>query len=59
MSIRVTVLDTESGETNTEEVENDYVLVTAGTCHLEHTNVYPTKGTVVLTIKGIKGRLKT
>lgn len=54
--IRVTVLDTESGETNTEEIENDYVLVTAGTCHLAHTNIYPTKGTVVLTIKG---RLKT
>jgi hypothetical protein len=52
MSIRVTVLDTESGETSTEEVENDYILVVAGTCHLANVQAYPTKGTVVLTIKG-------
>jgi hypothetical protein len=69
MSIRVTVLDTESGETHTAEIENDYILVCAGNFELVNTMAYPTKGTVVLTVKGFrrlsatprdprKGRLK-
>jgi len=52
MSIRVTVLDTESGDTETREIDNDYILICAGTCVLAHTNTYPAKGTHVLTIKG-------
>jgi hypothetical protein len=51
--IRVTVEDTETGKTETQEVEaNDYFILTTGACHVEHTQVYPTKGTHVLTIKG-------
>lgn len=59
MSIRVTVVDTENGDTETTEIENDYVLICAGTCNLAHSNIYPTKGTVVLTIKGRRTTAKT
>lgn len=33
--------------------ENDYVLVTAGECHLTHMQAYPKTGTHVVTIKGV------
>lgn len=52
MAIQVTVLDTESGDTETAQIENDYIIVTAGTCEVAHVNTYPTKGTHVLTVKG-------
>jgi hypothetical protein len=52
MSIRVTVVDTESDDTSTATIENDYILVTSGTCHLTNIQAYPAAGTVVLTIKG-------
>lgn len=52
MAIRVTVLDTETGDTETREIENDVIVVTAGTCHIDHVADYPTKGTQVYTIKG-------
>jgi hypothetical protein len=54
MSIRVTVTDTENGDTQTAEIENDYVIICAGTCHISAAQDYPTKGTRVLTIKGRK-----
>lgn len=52
MAIEVTVRDTESGETETATIENDYIVITAGTCWISSTQDYPTKGTRVLTIKG-------
>lgn len=53
--IKVTVTDPTTGEVLGEQVvENDYVLVCAGTAELTHTNVAPIKGTHVLTIKGVK-----
>ena len=52
MSIQVTVLDTESGETETKTIENDVLVITAGTCYVAHVNDYPGKGTQVYTIKG-------
>jgi hypothetical protein len=55
MAIRVTVLDTESGDTSTAEIENNYIVVTAGTCEVTGRQVYPAKGTHVLTIKGATG----
>ena len=54
MSIKVTVLDTESGDTDTAEINNDYILICAGTCTLATIQDYPTTGTRVLTIKGRK-----
>jgi len=56
MSIRVTVTDTETGDTETQEIDNDVIVVTAGTCYVEHVADYPTKGTQVYTIKGRGGR---
>lgn len=49
--IRVTVEDLKTGEVESQEVEDDFVLVCAGRCYLAHTNVYPKSGTVQLTIK--------
>ena len=53
--IKVTVTDPATGEVLGEQVvENDYVLICAGTAELTHTNVAPIKGTHVLTIKGVR-----
>lgn len=54
MAIEVTVRDTETGDTETQTVEDDYVVVCAGTCHLTHTQT-SANGTHVLTIKGRRG----
>jgi hypothetical protein len=52
VSIRVTVEDLESGDTESQEIENDYIIVCAGSCHVAQILSYPTKGTQILTIKG-------
>jgi hypothetical protein len=53
MTLRVTVTDVETGDTDTAEVpEGDYLLICHEPCHLTYTSVYPTTGTHVLTIKG-------
>lgn len=51
LGIRVTVTDLESGETESTVMVNDYIVVTAGDYYVAHYQHYPTKGTVVLTIK--------
>lgn len=51
MSIEVTCRDTESGESETQTIENDYIVVTAGTFYVDGIQSYPGTGTVVLTIK--------
>lgn len=48
--IQVTVTDTESGESETQTIENDYVIVTAGTCTAA-AQAYA-NGTHVITVKG-------
>lgn len=48
--IEVTVRDTETGETETSEVQT-YVIVCAEPYFLSHRQEYPTKGTTVLTVK--------
>lgn len=50
-AIRVTVTDLETGESDTVEIMDDYVLTTAGSCYLEHCQAF-SKGTHILTIKG-------
>jgi hypothetical protein len=49
---RVTVEDLETGEKSVVEIAaGDYILIPFAPCYLAHTNAYPGKGTVVLTIK--------
>lgn len=55
MTLRVTVVDVETGDTETATVvDGDFLLVCAEPCHLAHTAVYPGKGTCVLTVKDCK-----
>lgn len=54
MAIEVTVRDTETGDTETQTVENDYVIVTAGDCYVDSRQAHG-KGTHVLTVKGRRG----
>lgn len=49
--IRVTVEDLETGDKESAEIENDYLLVCAGSRYLAHINAFA-NGTTVLTIKG-------
>jgi len=51
MSIEVTVHDTETGRSDTTTLENNYLLVTEGTCEMTHLQAYA-NGTHVITIKG-------
>lgn len=53
--IRVTVKDLQTGEEETVEISDDYLLICAGSCYLDGTQVYPTMGTHVLTVKGRRG----
>jgi hypothetical protein len=53
MSLRVTVLDEQTGDTDEASIpDGDYLLICTEPCHLAGTQAYPTKGTHVLTIKG-------
>lgn len=53
MTVRVTVHDIETGEEQTRDVPaGDYLLICVEPCHLDNTQVYPTRGTHVVTIKG-------
>jgi hypothetical protein len=51
--VRIVVTDLATGESETQDVaDNDYWILTTGACHVSHTQVFPTKGTHILTIKG-------
>ena len=53
MSLTVTVRDNETGAEATKQVsDHDYMLIVTGDCYLANSQVYPLKGTHVLTIKG-------
>lgn len=54
MAIEVTVRDTESGETETKTIENDYIVVTAGNRHLVHVTEHA-GGTTLLSIATLRG----
>lgn len=49
--IEITVRDTETGETQTETIENDYVVITDGNRYVANTQVYRKTGTHQITIK--------
>lgn len=52
--IRVTVEDLATGETETVEIKDDYVILAAGSCYIHHVQSYA-NGTHILTIKGRGG----
>lgn len=53
MSLRVTVVDEQSGDTETKVVpDGDYLLICTEPCHVHYVNAYPKTGTHVVTIKG-------
>jgi hypothetical protein len=54
MSINVTVEDTETGESQTSTISNDVVVIVAGTAHVAHIANYPSTGTQIYTIKGLR-----
>lgn len=49
--IRVTVEDLATGETETVEVKDDYVILAAGSCDVAHVQAFA-NGTHILTVKG-------
>lgn len=51
-AIQVTITDPDSGEVLAEKLlDNDYLVVCAGNRYVDGVQAYPTKGTVVVTIK--------
>jgi hypothetical protein len=50
----VTCRDLASGETETQVILDDFVVVTDGNCEMTHVASYPSTGTVVITIKRAK-----
>lgn len=53
MTLRVTVTDVETGDSDSAEVvEGDYLLICHKPCYEHGVQTYPTKGTHVITIKG-------
>lgn len=55
--IIVTARDPLTGDEQTAQVKpGDYALICAEPCHLEHTQVDYTTGTVTITIKGYRRR---
>ena len=49
--IRITVTDINTGDSETVEIENDYVVICQGDRHVAHTRFVPTTGTHIITIK--------
>lgn len=56
--IRVTVEDLLTGEKEVAEVGDDYLLICAGSCYLDGTQVYPTKGHARADGEGSEGGLR-
>lgn len=56
MSIRVTVEDLATGETETQQISNDVLVIVEGTAQVAGIQNYPATGTQVWTITGIGGR---
>lgn len=52
--IRVTVTDLDTGESESKDIDNDYLLIAAGTAELTSRQVSPTTGTHQLTVKGVQ-----
>ena len=55
MGTEVTARDTETGESQTIVIENDYVLIVDGTCYRDSVQANVGTGTHTLVVKGRKG----
>jgi hypothetical protein len=53
--IRVVITDLDTGETETAEIMDDYLLITAGSAYRSGYTVYG-NGTHVVTVKGVHPR---
>lgn len=51
--IRVTIEDLKTGDKEVVEFGDDYLLICAGRTYEDGIQVYPTKGTHVITVKGV------
>lgn len=52
-AVNVLIVDAVTGAEDHYHVDdNDYFILTTGTCEVTNTQVYPTKGTHVITVKG-------
>ena len=57
MSIRITVTDTENGDSDNREINNNFFIVTAGTAYVASQQIHRLKDgttTTVLTVKGAR-----
>ena len=54
--IRITIVDLATGEMETTVIWDDYLLICAGSCHRTSLNAYPTTGTHMMTVKGVRTR---
>jgi hypothetical protein len=53
--IEVTARDLASpGDSQTQVIDDDYCLVTAGDCYVAGTQVHPVTGTHVITVKNVR-----
>lgn len=55
MTIRVTVTDLATDETETKEITNDVLVITEGECVVAGIQNYPKSGTQVWTVKNVGG----
>lgn len=53
--VRVTVTDLATGESESKEIMDDFIVVCVGNRYIANQQFYPVKGTVVLTIKTDRG----
>jgi hypothetical protein len=51
VSIEVTVRDTETGETDTKTITDDFVIVTAGRHYVSNVQSFSKTGTVQVTVR--------
>jgi len=51
MTLRVDVYDTETGYTTSEEIDDDFLVITAGRYYVANTQVFKSTGTHQITIK--------
>ena len=53
--IRVVATDLLTGEEESCEIQDDYVLICAGSAYRAHVEVQPVTGIHVITVKGVRG----
>jgi hypothetical protein len=51
MSVRIVCTDTDTGESETQEITDDYCVITAGSRYVSGIVTYPKTGTAVITVR--------